>query len=335
MIRFLVSTLCFIALTQTGICDVIELENGDRVTGTLSNLTSGRLAFQTQYAGQIYIDWKQVRSIQTNSQYEVDLMNGQTITGAILPVQPGEYRIGFDQGPTTFASEIMAIRTPPEVHGGFFSDWHATTDLGYTTTRGNTHTTQLALQFQPQRRSVRDAIKLDIQALSGLADGGNTNRQSLETRYDRFVSPRLFYFLVGKGEHDRLEALQLRLRQGTGLGVRWRFGSSTQLSTLSGFSFVEEHFSGQEFNQNAEGLFGYEFETRAIQPFQITSKAQILPNFANLGRFRSEWDTAIRVPFARRVNFGVRLFHRYDSEPPAGVARKADYGLISTVGTTF
>ena len=112
-----------------------------------------------------------------------------------------------------------------------------------------------------------------------------------------------------------------------------KLGATTQLSTLTGFSFVQEHFSGQNYTYSGEGLFGYEFETRAIRPFQITSKAQFLPN-VNLGRVRSEWDTAIRVPFARHINAGVRLFHRFDSEPAAG-ARKADYGLISTIGTTF
>src|SRR5262249_12368962 len=185
-----------------------------------------------------------------------------------------------------------------------------------------------------QRRTMRDAIKLDIQALSGIADEGNTNRQSVEPQYDRFVSPHLFYFIVGKGEHDHLTSLQLRLHQGTGLGVRIKLGATTQLSTLTGFSLVEEHFSGQNYNYSTEGLFGYEFETRVIRPLQITSKAQFLPNFSNLGRFRSEWDTAIRVPFARHVNAGVRLFHRFDTQPAAG-ARKADYGLISTIGTTF
>jgi putative salt-induced outer membrane protein YdiY len=333
VIRFLIAALCLITLTETGMCDVVEVLNGDRVTGTINNLSGGRLTFDTPYAGQIYIDWKQVRSIETTSKYEVDLMNGQTITGAIATLQPGEYRIGSESG-AILASDIAAIRTPPEVNGGLFSDWHATTDLGYTTTRGNNNTNQLALQFQPQRRSARDTIKFDIQALSGIGDEGNTNRQSVETRYDRFVSPHLFYFFVGKGEHDRLASLQLRLRQGTGLGVRIKFGATTQVSTLTGFSVVEEHFSGQNYKYNPEGLFGYEFETRAIRPFQITSKAQFLPNFVNLGRFRSEWDTAFRVPFARHINAGVRLFHRFDSEPAAG-ARKADYGLISTIGTTF
>src|SRR5215831_2703331 len=109
-------------------CDVVEVLNGDRVTGTLNNLTSGRLTFDTPYAGKIYIDWKQVRGIETTSKYEVDLMNGQTITGAIATVQPGEYRIGPERGATILASDITAIRTPPDVHGGLLSDWHATTD---------------------------------------------------------------------------------------------------------------------------------------------------------------------------------------------------------------
>jgi hypothetical protein len=158
--------------------------------------------------------------------------------------------------------------------------------------------------------------------------------QSLETRYDRFVSPRTFFFTVGKGEHDEREALQLRLREGVGIGFRVRAGAKTQISTLTGFTVTQERFKGLAYHYGGEGLFGYELETRRFGVLQITSKGQILPSFVDLGRFRSEWDSGVRVPFRVGMNFGVRLFHRYDSAPPAG-ALKSDYGLLSTIGVTF
>lgn len=336
MFRFVLPVLYLVLFAEIGICDVVELANGDRVSGTVGNLTGGRLSIDTSYAGRILIDWKQVRSLATTGEYEVDLIGGQTVTGTIIPVQPGEYRIGAGRGPTTLATEIAAIRTPPEIHAGLFADWHGGADLGYTTTRGNSRTTQFAFQFQPQRRRLRDSIKVDLQSLRSLTSiaGGGTNSQSLETRYDRFLSPTLFYFLVGKGEHDQRQSLLLRTREGGGLGVRMRIGTRTQVSTLTGLTFGQEQFKAQNYRLGGEGLLGYEFETRAVTPIQITSKAQILPSIAQLGRFRSEWDGGMRVPFTGKMNFGVRLFHRFDSAPPVDT-RKADYGLISTIGMTF
>lgn len=332
--RFLLVPLFLLLFSAAGLCDVVELTNGDRLTGVLKSLAGGRLAFDTPYAGQLSIDWKQVRSVETTGEYEVDLMSGQTVIGAIVPVQAGEYRIGALRGPTALAGEIAGIRTPPESQDGFLSNWQATADLGYTTTRGNDHTTQLAFQFQPQRRQARDSLKADLQSLRSLTGGSGTNTHSLETRYDRFVSGRLFFFIVGKGEHNQQESLQLRTREGGGVGLRFRAGGGTQLSTLTGVTFVQERFKREDYQFSGEGLLGYEFETRAFTPLRITSKGQILPSFAEPGRFRSEWDTGIRVPFAGGTTFGVRLFHRFNSNPTAG-ARKADYGLISTIGVTF
>jgi hypothetical protein len=334
VIRFPIFAMCFLMLARTGFCDVVELLNGDRITGTIESLVGNKLALSTTYAGRVFLDWRQVRTITTNDEYEVDLVGGQTITGEIIPSQPGEYRIGSAQGATTLATEIKGIRTPPETQMGFLSGWTAAADLGYSTTRGNSRATQWTIQLQPRRRTKQDSLKADLQSFRSTGNGDATNTQSLEARYDRFMSPRTFFFLVGKAEHDQRESLLLRLREGAGLGYRMTAGTKTQISALMGFTVVQERFKGLDYNMGGEGLFGYELETRAISQLQITSKGQILPSYADLGRFRSEWDSGVRVPFRAGFNFGIRLFHRYDSEPPAG-ARKSDYGLLSTIGATF
>src|SRR5262245_38301363 len=120
----------FLVLGGIGLCDVVELTNGDRLTGTVESLSGGKLALTTPYAGKVVIDWKQVRSVTTKSEYEVDLIGGQTLTGAITPAQPGQYQIGTGRGPTTLATEIQSIRVPLDTHMGLLSGWKAAADLG-------------------------------------------------------------------------------------------------------------------------------------------------------------------------------------------------------------
>ena len=40
--------------------DVIELKNGDKVTGTVGKMVDGKLAVTTSYAGDVTIAWKDV-----------------------------------------------------------------------------------------------------------------------------------------------------------------------------------------------------------------------------------------------------------------------------------
>src|SRR4051794_27872234 len=68
VIRSVIGIMCFLMLGGTGVCDVVMLANGDRVTGTVESLIGGKLAFSTPYAGRVFIDWRQVRSITTSAE---------------------------------------------------------------------------------------------------------------------------------------------------------------------------------------------------------------------------------------------------------------------------
>ena len=43
----------------------IHLNNGDRLTGTVVELTDGKLQVATPYAGNIEIDWSVIQSFET------------------------------------------------------------------------------------------------------------------------------------------------------------------------------------------------------------------------------------------------------------------------------
>lgn len=61
--------------------DVITVSNGDRITGAMTEMTSGKLSVSTSYAGTISVKWREVSQIDSRYVYEVRLDDGERIYG--------------------------------------------------------------------------------------------------------------------------------------------------------------------------------------------------------------------------------------------------------------
>src|SRR4051812_41981855 len=80
--------------------DVIELTNGDRVTGEIIRLESGTLSVQTAALGNVSIDWPDIASLVSEQLFEVRLSDGRRLVGAFgKSGQPGQLELlTVDQG---------------------------------------------------------------------------------------------------------------------------------------------------------------------------------------------------------------------------------------------
>ena len=61
--------------------DVITVSNGDRITGAMTEMTSGKLSVSTSYAGTISVKWREISQIDSRYVYEVRLDDGERIYG--------------------------------------------------------------------------------------------------------------------------------------------------------------------------------------------------------------------------------------------------------------
>ena len=61
--------------------DVITVSNGDRITGAMTEMTSGKQSVSTSYAGTISVKWREVSQIDSRYVYEVRLDDGERIYG--------------------------------------------------------------------------------------------------------------------------------------------------------------------------------------------------------------------------------------------------------------
>ena len=88
--------------------DTIHLFNGDRVIGEMKDLKLGLLRVSTAYMSTVYIEWDQVRTVQTTKRWYVRLRSGAYFDGHLIasPPQPPQ---GLPQG-TLRSSQVI----PPQ-----------------------------------------------------------------------------------------------------------------------------------------------------------------------------------------------------------------------------
>ena len=88
LLRFpiVTSVACMLMLNAINVwshakTDVITVSNGDRITGAMTEMTSGKLSVSTSYAGNISVKWREVSQIDSRYVYEVRLEDGERIYG--------------------------------------------------------------------------------------------------------------------------------------------------------------------------------------------------------------------------------------------------------------
>lgn len=69
------------SLDAQGKTDVVVLANGDRITGELKRLDRGRLEFNTDDAGTLYLEWDKLVSVVASGQVEVVTAVGRRFLG--------------------------------------------------------------------------------------------------------------------------------------------------------------------------------------------------------------------------------------------------------------
>jgi hypothetical protein len=78
---------------HSGYADVINLKNGDKLTGTVLSLSKGMLNFSTSYSKKIEIKKAEINSLETDQSVKVQLKNGWKIKGKLRPTAEGQYSI--------------------------------------------------------------------------------------------------------------------------------------------------------------------------------------------------------------------------------------------------
>jgi hypothetical protein len=331
----LVVCSCLVVQAQQK-ADVVYLANGDRITGEISRLERGRLQFDTDDAGTLYLEWDKLASVVTKRLVEVLTADGRTFLGSLTSATDRWIAVTGTEGTVTLLMSQVTLMTP--IGGSFWRKLDGSFDAGFNYTKSS-GVAQLNVQSDTIFR--RPGFQAELTASltqTEKSDGtGSDDRAAVDLSYVRYPWPRWFLTAAGRVETNKSMGLELRSQVGGTLGPRLVNSNRAQLGIGAGLVFNEEQGVDVETTQNLEALllFRTSFFTYDRPRTNLDVSVRYYPSLSNLGRQRVQLDAGLKREIWKDLFLAVSVFDTFDSRPPNPEAERNDVGVITSVGWSY
>jgi putative salt-induced outer membrane protein len=336
--------------------DQIVLNNGDRLTGTITKSDGKTLLIKTDLAGDVTVQWPAVKEINSAQPLHVVQQNGQTVVGAVNTTD-GNLAVTTATAGTVNVprAEVTALRSDSEqiayeksLHPGLLQGWTVGANVGFALTRGNSETKNLALAFTADRKTLHDEITMYANSVystndaPGALPGTTADTTQGGARYSRNFASRLFGFGAADFQTDALQELNLRSVLTGGLGYHLINNDRTTLDLLVGPNYTRESYSA--YSDQYVGLtLGEELSQKLGKSTVVTQKLYFFPELSgnipssqNSGKFnyRGTFNFGTVTKLSKWLGWQNAFGDIYVSNPPIGT-KQNDIILTTGLNVSF
>jgi hypothetical protein len=319
--------------------DVVSLANGDRVTGEVLSLERGQLAFKTDDAGTLYLEWdKLISLVAPNRLVEVVTADGTRFVGNLGPTAASRSITVMTQvgGTATLPMADVTVITP--IGRSFWRQLDGSVDSGFSYTQSS-GVAQLNLNSETvyRRPAFRARIAASLTLTRKEDDPEPDDRGSLEISYLRYPWQRWFVTGAGRFETNESLGLEFRSQLGVAAGPRLVNTNRAQMTAGAGLAFNYEHGVDVEPTQNVEGLLVFQtsFYTYDRPKTNLDLAVQYYPSLSNVGRQRLQLDAGIKRELWKDLFIALNVYETFDSRPPNPDAEKNDAGVVASIGWSY
>ena len=315
--------------------EVVELSNGDRVTGEIKGLDRAQLTVRTIDLGTVKVRWQRVVRLNSNRILEIELEDGRRLRGSLLSPTPGTVDVTGSAGtaPVDLAS-IVVIRP---VARSWLGDLTGRIDAGFSYTRGSQVAQTSANAVLTSRRPAFESTLAFDAVLTTVEGQPDSSRYLLHYNYYRFWTGRVFVGGLGDGQRNRDLGISLRVSGGAGPGYRFLKSQRQELTVLGGLVLVREVPFEEPASTRGLALAAtnYSLFFNEYPKTNVDVANQLRFGLSESGRFLLDLNVSARRELWRDFYIGGSLYNTYDNRPPASSTIKNDIGITLTFGWTF
>lgn len=335
------AVLILVVLGSVVCADSILFVNGDQLTGKIKQVVDGKLIFQSNLAGEVTIDMANVRALSSDSPVALHLSDGTVLHQQITGGSQGKLTLAAGQAtpPMELAvADLGAINPPPKPQ----PKWEGNVSAGITSTHGNTSTETVNGSVALSKRSEKDRVQLS-------GDYGRSKQENPTTgvetttedwwktkgKYDYFFSKKLYGYLDGRYETDKIALLDRRVIVGAGGGYQWIESEDTNFSTEAGLASLYEKFQNQtDSNTELSLQLGYHLDNKLTGYLKFLHDLTYYPSTGNFADYFLTSSAELRASFQNNMFANFKVLFDYDATPAAGQTN-TDTKYILGVGWEF
>jgi putative salt-induced outer membrane protein YdiY len=360
----LFTLIALFGLSSALFADQVTLKNGDRLTGTVVKSDGKTLVLHTEAAGDVTIQFAAIQEIKTDQELHVSLKGGKTAVGPVTTTD-GKIEIATKTTGTVEApkDDVTLLRNDAEqqaydksLHPGLWHGWNGGANVGFSISRGNSESENLALAFNAVHPTLNDKITIYLSSINTQNDLATpstvANLIQAGFRYDRNLNPRLFVFGSADFTSNALQFLDLRQVYSGGFGLHAMKSDRTILDFLGGINYTHETYSnGTEVpptpplttptgiyesygktNRFAALTLGEALNQKLGKSTVITQNVYFYPNMQDTGQYRWTFDVGTVTKIKKWLGWQNQFGDIYVSNPPTS-SKKND--VVFTTGLNF
>ncbi len=333
--------ICFLLFVTSAEADEVFLNNGDRLSGTIVQLTDGKLVLKSDAAGEVTVNAADIQTLSSNAAMEVHLKDGVVLHQRIVAGQPGQF--GIETGETLRAqtfqlADVVSINPPAKPE----PKWTGSISAGVTATSGNTSTLTGNASISVARRSKKDRTTAGFDYAKGRQEDPGTGAKvttedwwRAQAQYDYFISKKWFAFVNSRYEKDSVALLERRFVVGGGGGYQWIESPKTNFSVNVGVASVYEKFTNNPVSNNELSLqAGYNFDRQLAQSVKLIHNLAYYPAFDDMGDYYLTTTADLQAGLTKTMFASFKTIFNYDATPAVGRGG-TDVKYILSVGMTF
>ncbi|KAE9643141.1 DUF481 domain-containing protein [Pseudomonas sp. PB103] len=218
------SLLCLAVFSASTplLADTVWLKNGDKLSGTITVFDGGKLLIQTKYAGAVTIDWKEVKTLDSDQHLLVkqDAYTGE-VSKSLTAAEDGKVTLANGEAPKTVElASIQQILKPKPVVEDLV--WKGNVDMALDYQRAEKDTDDYDVGFKTTARHGRWRHTAEGEYNREVQDDETTtDNWRAEYALDRFLTDKWFWQGRLNYKRDHIEELARQRVVGTGPGYQF------------------------------------------------------------------------------------------------------------------
>ncbi len=338
--------LSVFGLSSLLFADQVVLNNGDRLTGTITKSDGKTLVIKTEFAGEVTIQWPAVQSLTSATPLHV-VTAAKTVVGAVT-TSDGSLAVSTTPGGPVEVprAEVTALRNDQaeaayekSLHPSLLQGWVGGANLGFALTGGNSETKNLAIAFTADRKTSHDEIALYENTIyatndaAGAVPSVTANATQGGARYDRNLTKLVFAFGSADFQTDALQNLNLRSVLGGGLGFHVINTGRTTVDLFGGVNYTKENYIGMDRNFAALTL-GEELTYKLGASTVLAEKLYFFPDLSDTSQYRGTFNFGTITKISKWLGWQNAFGDIYVTNPPAG-KKQNDVQLTTGINVAF
>jgi putative salt-induced outer membrane protein YdiY len=343
-IRHLLACTLLLCIAHTSHADQVILKNGDIISGKVISKSGNTLVFNTDYAGDMKINWNNVSTLSTDQPVVTLFEDDSYVKTGFLPAESGKVRVFRSEEivaqenhlhPAHGLDDILYINPTPEQSGRGYK-FTARANLALSQNRGNSVNQQGHMDGEMQMRA-----KAWRYTLGGEANQASTeqttstfNRRAY-TSYDKFLNEKDFVYVQGSLEMDKFKDINLRSVIGGGYGYQVYETENTRLSVKGGLDLVSlDHYVAASEQFAALGWhidFNHKLETWPLEVFHSQNGYR---GFNSEGDILLKTRTGLRIPIKGGLSATAQVNQSWESNPAPG-RKNSDTQIMFGLGYAY